>query len=156
MKHRPELPLVIIDIAVPRNVAPAVAQIKNVFLYNIDDLTKVSKQNQKQRKEEIERAVKIITAEMAEFNAWWRALEVRPVITALMKQAEDIRSAQLNKTLKKLRPLSDEEQANLAAMTKSIVTRILQNPINHLKENTDTNGEHAEIINELFRLDMES
>ena len=155
MKHRPELPLVIIDIAVPRNVAPAVAQIKNVFLYNIDGLTRISKQNQKQRKEEVERAAKIIEAEMAEFNAWWRALEVRPVITALMKQAEDIRSAQLNKTLRKLRPLSDEEQANLAAMTKSIVTRILQNPISYLKENTNTNGEQAEIVNELFRLDME-
>ena len=155
MKHRPELPLVIIDIAVPRNVAPAVAQIKNVFLYNIDGLTRISKQNQKQRKEEVEKAAKIIEAEMAEFNAWWRALEVRPVITALMKQAEDIRSAQLNKTLRKLRPLSDEEQANLAAMTKSIVTRILQNPISYLKENTNTNGEQAEIVNELFRLDME-
>jgi len=155
MRHRPEIPMVIIDIAVPRNVAPAVAQIDKVFLYNIDDLTKISEQNQKQRKEEVERAAKIIEAEMAEFNAWWRVLEVRPVITALMKQAEDIRSAQLNKTLKKLRPMSDEEQVNLAAMTKSIVTRVLQNPITYLKENTNTNGERAEIVNELFQLDVE-
>ena len=155
MRHRPELPLVIIDIAVPRNVAPAVAQIDNVFLYNIDNLTRVSEKNRKQREGEIEQAAEIIAAEMAEFTAWWRALEVRPVITALMKKAEDIRTAQLNKTLKKLRPLSDEEQANLTAMTKSIITKILQDPISYLKENTNINGEHAEIVNELFQLDVE-
>jgi len=156
MNKRPGLPLVIIDIAVPRNVAPAVAQMDNVFLYNIDDLTRISEQNQKQRKEEVDKAARIIEVEMAEFKDWWRALEVRPVITALMKQAEDIRNAQLNKTLKKLHPLSEEEQANLAAMTKSIVTRILQNPISYLKENTGSNGERAEIVNELFRLDAGS
>ena len=109
MGHRPELPLVIIDIAVPRNVVPAVAEINNVFLFNIDDLTQISEQNRKQREGAIEQAAGIIAAEMAEFTAWWRAFEVRPVITALMKKAEEIRSTQLNKTLKKLRPLSDEE-----------------------------------------------
>ena len=155
MRHRPELPLVIIDIAVPRNVAPAVAQINNVFLYNIDNLTRVSEKNRKQREGEIEQAAEIIAAEMAEFTAWWRILEVRPTVSALMKKAEEIRSTQLNKTLKKLRPLSDEERDNLVAMTKSIITKILQDPISYLKENTNVNGEHAEIVSELFQLDVE-
>ncbi|MFC1966489.1 glutamyl-tRNA reductase [Chloroflexota bacterium] len=153
MEQRSELPLVIIDIAVPRNVAPEVAQINNVFLYNIDDLTKVSEQNRRDREGEVEGVAEIIAAEMAEFTAWWRALEVRPVVSALMKKAEDIRSAQLNKTLRKLRPLSDEERDNLIAMTRSIVTKILRDPIGHLKENTDSNDNHAEIVSKLFRLD---
>jgi glutamyl-tRNA reductase len=155
MRQRPELPLVIIDIAVPRNVSPAVTQINNVFLYNIDDLTQISEQNWKQREGEIERAAAIVATEMAAFAAWWRALETRPVVSALMKKAEDIRSAQLNKTLKKLRPLSDEERDNLAAMTKSIITKILQDPVSYLKETTNSNGEHTEIVSELFRLDIE-
>jgi glutamyl-tRNA reductase len=72
-----------------------------------------------------------------------------------MKKAEEIRIAQLNKTLKKLRPLSDEEQDNLAAMTKSIITKILQDPISYLKENVNSNGERAEIVSELFQLGVE-
>jgi len=153
MRHRPKRPLVIIDIAVPRIVAPEVAQIDNVFLYNIDDLTQISEQNRKQREREIEKADGIIAAEMAKFAAWWQTLEVRPVVSALMKKAEDIRSTQLNKTLKKLRPLSQEERDSLEAMTKSIVTKILQDPINYLKENANSHGEPAEIVSKLFRLD---
>ncbi len=156
IKHRPKLPLVIIDIAVPRNVAPAVAQIDNVFLYNIDDLTQVSEQNLKQREGATQKAAEIITSEVAEFTVWWRALEIRPVVSALMKKAENIRHTQLNKTLKKLRPLSDEEQDSLAAMTKSIVTKILQDPINHLKANGYNYGDYAEMVRELFGLEEEN
>ncbi|HEY81875.1 MAG TPA: glutamyl-tRNA reductase [Dehalococcoidia bacterium] len=153
MRHRPKRPMVIIDIAVPRIVAPEVAEIKNVFLYNIDDLTQISEQNRRRRQGEMEKAAKIIAAEMAEFAAWWQTLETRPVISALMKKAEAIRSTQLSKTLKKLRPLSDEERESLEAMTKSIVTKILQEPISYLKENAGSHQELAEIVSKLFSLD---
>ncbi|MFC2005720.1 glutamyl-tRNA reductase, partial [Chloroflexota bacterium] len=152
MEQRPERPLVVIDIAVPRNVAPAVAQMNNVFLYNIDDLIKISEQNRKEREGEIEEATEIINAEVTKFTAWWQALELRPVVSALMKKAEDIRSAQLNKTLKKLPPMSDEERENLAAMTRSIVTKILRDPIDYLKSNANSNDNYAEVVSELFRL----
>lgn len=155
MGHRPELPLVIIDIAVPRNVAPAVAQIGNVFLYNIDDLTQISEKNRRQREGEMAKASEIIAVELAKFKAWWRTLEIRPVVSALMKKAEGIRRAQLNRTLKKLRPLSEEERDNLIAMTKSIVTKILQDPISYLKENGRSDGEPTEIVSELFQLDAD-
>lgn len=155
MKQRPELPLVVIDIAVPRNVAPAVGQINNVFLYNIDDLAHISGKNRRQRERETEKAVKIITAEVADFATWWRAFAAKPVVTALMKKAENIRCAQLNKTLKKLRPLSNEERDSLEAMTKSIVTKILQNPVSYLKANINSNGDYVEMVNEIFRLDVE-
>ncbi len=152
MRNRPELPLVIVDIAVPRNVEPVVEQIDNVFLYNIDDLTGVSVLNRKQREGEIEKATEIIAAEVAKFASWWRTLEVRPIVSALMKKAEDIRCSQLNKTLKKLRPLSDEERESLDAMTKSIVTKILRHPIRYLKANENSNGDYTEVVSELFQL----
>ena len=150
MRKRPQVPAVIIDIAVPRNVEPAVRQIKNVFLYDIDALTKVSNLNRIQRAGEIQKAVEIITAEVDKFVSQWQAFEVRPVVSALMSKAEDIRSTQLNKTLKRLHPLSGEEQESLEAMTRSIVTKILKDPIRCLKTNGNSN--YTEMVRELFRL----
>jgi len=154
IEKRPELPLVIIDIAVPRNVEPAVSQIRNVFLYNIDDLTELSNLNRKQRENEIQKATQIVADELDKFASWWCALEVRPLVSALTRKAEAIRCAQLNRTLKKLRPLSDEERDSLDAMTKSIVTKILNDPIQYLKANGSNN--YAEMVRELFRLDEEN
>lgn len=156
MKSRPELPMVIIDIAVPRNVEPAVAQINNVFLYNIDDLTQISEQNRRQRESEIEKSEAIVRDELSKLAAWRRAFEVRPVVSTLMEKAENIRRAQLSRTLKKLRPLSNEEQDSLEAMTRSIVTKILKDPIHYLQANTESNGDYVEMVNELFGLDREN
>ena len=154
MRHRTELPLVIIDIGVPRNVEPVVGQIDNVFLYNIDDLIEISDRNRQQRESEIQMAMEIIAAEMDRFAAWWEALEVRPVVSALMKKAEDIRRRQLDKTIGKLDNLSDEERDNLDAMTKSIVTKILKDPIYCLKTKVNNDSDYTDIVNELFQLDM--
>ncbi len=154
MEKRLGLPLVIIDIAVPRNVEPAVGQIRNVFLCNIDDLTELANLNFKQRENETQRATKIIADELDKFASWWCALKVRPLVSALTRKAEAIRCAQLNRTLKKLRPLSDEERDSLNAMTKSIVTKILNDPIQYLK--ASGSNSYAEMVKELFRLDEEN
>ena len=154
MRKRPGLPLVVIDIAVPRNVEPAVKQIKNVFLYNIDDLTDFADLNRRQRENEIQKATEIIASELEKFADWWQTFEVRPVVSTLMKKADDIRCAQLNRTIKKLRPLSPEEQDALDKMTKSIVTRILNEPIKHLKESK--NGDITKAVKDLFHLEKSS
>lgn len=150
MSGRPHLPLVVIDIAVPRNVDPSVKEITGVFLYNIDDLEQICERNRKQRESEIVRANEIIEEEEATLSAWWHTLETRHIVTALMSKAEAIRLAHLNRTMKKLRPLSDDERESLEAMTKAIVTRLLCEPIEYLKANG--NGKHAIAISELFRL----
>jgi glutamyl-tRNA reductase len=149
MKTRPEVPLIVIDIAIPRNVAPEVNEIKNVFIYNIDDLNGIAELNRKQREKEIQHAEQIINNEVGKFDSWWHELEIRPLVGALMSRAEEIRLAQLNKTLKRLPPLSDDQQENLEAMTKSIVTQILKDPIQYLK----TNGNcQVRLVEELFNL----
>jgi len=155
MRQRPGIPLVIIDIAVPRNVTPAVAQINNVSLYNIDDLTSISEQNRKQREGEIEKAGDIIEVEVKDFFAWWQDLEVRPVVAALMQKAEEIRRSHINRTLKKLPPLSEEERYSLEMMTKAIVAKILKAPINNLKANGRHDLDYAELVRELFELNVE-
>ncbi len=153
MRERSEVPLVIVDIALPRNVEPEVGRIRNVFLYNIDDLTEISNLNRKQRESEISRAKEIITGEVDKLVSWWHDLEIRPIVGALMSRADEIRLAQLNKTLKRLPPLSNEQRENLEAMTRAIVARILKDPIQYLK--TNGNNRHTELVKELFNLKAE-
>lgn len=155
MQARPERPLVIIDIAVPRDVEPDVERISNVFLHNIDDLVQISNSNRELRGDEVQRAQAIVLDEAERFSSWWRTLEVRPTVSALIGKAESIRTRQLNLTLKKLQGLGDEERQSLEAMTKSIVQRILHDPIKCLKENGDSKQSYIQAVRELFRLDEE-
>ena len=153
MSKRPKIPLVMIDIAIPRNIEPEVKRLKNVFLYNIDDLTKVSKLHRKRRSGEIHKVTEIIDEEMTKFVSWWQDFEVRSVVSALMNKAESIRHRQLTMTLKKLPPLSSEQRETLETMTRSIITKILHDPIKYLKANG--NGHRSDMVQELFRLAVE-
>jgi glutamyl-tRNA reductase len=155
MQARSHHPLVIIDIAVPRDVEPQVGQISNVFLYDIDDFTHLSELNRKQRETEIKKAMELIEAEVKRFTTWWQAMEVKPVISSLVRKAEDIRQTQLDMTLKKLRHLSAEEQQSLEAMTKAIVQKILHDPIQHLKNNAHRRADYITLVNDIFQLDKD-
>lgn len=155
MSLRQERSLVIIDIAVPPDVECQVKQLNNVFLYNIDELTKVCGSNQKQRQNAIRSATEIVDDEVRRFKCYWQELEVKPVISALVRKAENIRQALLGTTLKKLPGLSDDEQAHIEAMTKAIVQKILHEPIQYLKSNNHHREDYIHIINELFRLGEE-
>jgi glutamyl-tRNA reductase len=155
IEKRPELPLVIIDIAVPRNVEPAVNQIKNVFLYNIDDITELSSINHRQREKEIQKVVQIVSEELDKFTSWWQECKVRPLISAMMGKAEEIRRSHLNRTLRKMPHLTEEERYSLEMMTRAIVSKILKDPINSLKANGNINDNYAKTTRQLFQLDIE-
>jgi glutamyl-tRNA reductase len=152
MSTRQTHPLVIIDIAVPPDVEEPVKRLPNVFLHDIDEIIQICDANKQQRESNIQAAEAIIDEEVSKFDAYWQGLEVRPVINALMGKAENIRCGQLNKTLKKLSALSDKERYSLDMMTRSIVTRILSDPIQFLKLNTGNDGHYAEMVKELFQL----
>ncbi|MEA1958404.1 MAG: glutamyl-tRNA reductase [Chloroflexota bacterium] len=153
MAKRQERPLVVVDIAVPRDVEEAVGRIENVYLYDIDDFTQMSKANRRAREREIAKAMSIVDEEMERFIERWRALDVKPVVGELMRMAEEVRRRQLRLTLKKLPPLSDEERDSLEAMTKAIVNKILHNPIRCLKNNGHGDGELVETVKDLFGID---
>ena len=156
MSWRPERPLVIVDIAVPRDVDPEVEEIENVTLYDIDDLNQILGTNQEERQREVEAALDIITAELEYLIEWWETLEAKPTIGRLMQMAEDVRQRQLNMTVKKLPPLTVEQEENLDAMTKAIVNKILHNPIQYLRKNGHTNEEVVRVLRELFALDEQT
>ena len=155
MFARSNHPMVIIDIAVPRDVEPDVRHISNVFLYDIDDFTHISELNRKQRETEIKKAMKIVESEVKRFTSQWQVLEVEPVIGSLTKKAEGIRQKQLDMTLKKLRHLSTDEQESLETMTKAIVQKILHDPIQSLKKNTLERDDYIKLVTELFQLDKD-
>ncbi len=155
LQARNGFPLVIIDIAVPRNVEPAVGQMERVFLYNIDDLNRISGQNRRAREGEIEKAEQVITAEVDRFVTWWQGYSVRPLISALMDKAHRIRKTQLHRTLKRLPPLTEEERYNLEKMTEAIVVKLLKDPISLLKDGSNGDGEYARMVSQLFQLENE-
>jgi len=155
LKARKEKPLFLIDIAVPRDIEPSVNNLPNVFLYDIDDLQKVVKNNLEERKEETGKVRKIIEEEKAHFLAWANSRQSAPIIKALNKKAEDIRTEELNMALKKLSHLSQEDIQIIDYATQKIINKLLHNPIIKLKENM-SNGKSFlpvdELITELFDL----
>jgi glutamyl-tRNA reductase len=155
MAVRSNRPLVIIDIAVPRDVDPEVKRLDNVFLYDIDDFTHISERNRKQRETEIKKATEIIESEVKRFSSRWQQMEVKPVISSLVGKAEAIRRAQLEMTLKKLRHLSADERQSLEAMTEAIVQKILHDPIHHLKNDAGQREDYVRLVAALFGLDRD-
>ncbi len=135
LRARNYRPLFLIDMSVPRNFDPAINDIDNVYLYDIDDLGGVAQVNRDERGREAEKAEAIIDEEVDAFWRWLAALDAVPTIVALREKMESIRKGELEKTLSTvLRELSPREREALDAMTAAIVNKILHAPISHLKE----------------------
>lgn len=151
MQARADHRLLLLDIAVPRDINPEVKSIPNVSLYDIDDLKEVAESNRGYREAEVGKVAAIVEAEAKDFASWWEALEVRPTISALVGKAEKIRQAELSRTLSKMPGLSAEEQQRIEAMSASLVKKLLHDPIRHLK-NGGLHDNHLQVLRELFDL----
>jgi len=151
MSGRPQLPMIIIDIALPRNVEPAVGGIGNVHLYNMDDLNGLADDHRQEREAEVAAVKGIITEEIDILMKWWQSYSARPVIKSLVARAERIRSAQYHRSLKKMPSLSQQDQQSIDLLTRSIVDKILRDPIIYLK--SGNGSDRAEAISRLFGLD---
>jgi glutamyl-tRNA reductase len=150
MSRRPDRPLFIIDIAVPRNVDPAVGTLAGVTLYNIDDLTEISQQNRQSRAAEIHLVEAIIQEEMAELDKWWKGYLAAPLIKDLTARAESIRADIWSRTSKKLSGTAVSDVQQLELMSHAIVNKLLHAPIQYLKSSPD-NAQLA-ILKEVFGL----
>jgi glutamyl-tRNA reductase len=153
MEERPGSPLVIIDIAVPPDVDPRVKRLNNVFLYDIDDLNRACSLNQQKRWKKFPAAESVINSEIGRFNEYWKTLEITPLISSLVQKADRIRQAQLELTLKKIKNLSEKESAHLEAMTKSMMRKILHDPIQRLKCDSPKRHQYIRIMSDLFDLE---
>jgi len=148
-------PLFLIDIAVPRDIDPACGSVDDVYLYDIDDLNGVVSANLEERMVEAERAEVIIAEEMGEFERWLESMEVVPTVAAIRAKAENIRTEELEKALKRLNGLSEKELKTVEALSCSIVNKMLHGPTARLKQSAaDKDGyEYVEAARYLYGLD---
>jgi len=126
-------PMFLIDIAVPRNIAPAVNDVDNAFLYDIDDLEEVVKANLRERFKEAEHAEQIVTHEVERMVARLKVQEVTPTIVSLQEQLEQVRLTELEKARRRLGPLTPQQEEVLEALTRGIVNKIAHGPISELR-----------------------
>jgi glutamyl-tRNA reductase len=156
-KMRRFRPLFIIDIAVPRDVDPRVDSLRNVFLYDMDDLQKVSRENLAARERAVIDAERLIDEELDELERWARSIELTPTIVALRERVRGLLRAELEKTLPKL-SLPDSERKKLEAMTEAMANKVLHGPLTELKQSqASTDGATLlEAVQKLFRLNEET
>ena len=146
-------PLFVIDLAVPRDVEPAVARLEDCYLYDIDDLQAVVRESISGRRREAERAEAIVEREAERFRDWQASLHVVPAITSLRERAESIRSGELAKAESRLEGLSESERRTVESLTTQIVNKLLHVPIVRLKQAAATEGPgYVEVARDLFGL----
>lgn len=155
MRRRKQRPLFLIDIAVPRDLDPAINDLDNVYLYNIDDLQEVVEQGWQRRRQEAAKAERLVAGETLKFLNWLETLEVYPTIIDLKEKAARISEAELKKTLSNLGPLSPQQRQALETLTQAITQKLLHDPILFLKRNRHPQKPHKELdlVRRLFNLD---
>ena len=154
MRPRRRRPLFIIDIALPRDAEAAVGDIDQVFLYNLDDLRAIVKENLARRTAELERAEAIVQDEAARFATWMQSREIIPTVVALRQRFEAIRRAELSRLEPKLSGLPPEARARLDEITHLIVEKLLLTPTEQLKSVSDESMvvAYSDALNRLFSL----
>ena len=133
MQARQVRPLVLIDIAVPRDIDPAAADIPHVKLFDIDALSSALEDALTRRMDQIPLVKQILQEELLDFELYLRSIDMLPIIADIHQQAESIRAAELEKTLRRLPHLTEVERMRVEALTQAIVKKILDQPTRRLR-----------------------
>jgi glutamyl-tRNA reductase len=154
MVKRRNRPMFLIDIAVPRNIDPAVNELEGVFLYDIDDLGKVVDANLKSRMKVAGEAEEIIREEVERMMARLKSREVAPTIVSLQEQLEAWRRSEIERQRARLGALSPQQEEAIDALTRGLVNKIAHGPISELRRQAaEPSGPHLmSLVRRLFRL----
>ena len=150
-------PLLLVDLAVPRDVDPAVHELDGAFLYDIDDLEAVVAESLSGRRREAARAEAVVAEEAERFRAWHASLDVVPAIASLRARAEEIRAGELARLEGRLSHLPEAERKAIEALTAQIVSKLLHLPTIRMKEAAVTADGvvYADAVRHLFGLGEE-
>ena len=156
--RRGRRPLCILDLAVPRDVEPAVAQLENVFLYDIDDLQAVAAQAAEERRAEVPVAERIVDEEVDQFWTWYDGLKVVPVIKEFRDRLELVRRSEVERALRQLAHLDAEDRARIEQLSQALLNKFLHHPTVALKEAAGAGRAYAllDALRRLFGLDKKS
>ncbi len=154
MARRQGQPLLVVDIAMPRDVDPAAGDIDDVTLLDMDDLRRFADAGLAERQREATRARAIIEEELARYRTLTTAREAAPLVTALRDRAESIRRTELERMDARFADLDDRQRAAVEALSKGIVAKLLHDPTVRLKDASGTaKGDRlAEALRDLFDL----
>ena len=156
-KMRKGRPLFMVDIAVPRDLDPAISDLESVFLYDIDDLEGIVQANMAERQKAAEKIELMIEAEIVAFNEWLNMLGVVPVISALRQKALAIQTETMVSIERKMPNLTDRERKILNKHTKSIINQLLKDPILQAKElaGDKRSAEKLALFTQIFNIEDE-
>jgi glutamyl-tRNA reductase len=156
MDERPDRPLLLIDLAVPRDIDASVAGIGGVSLYDVDDLQAVIARNRKVRQAEARKAEGIIEEEIQHFATWLGSLEILPTLAALRARANEIADGVVRENAGKWESASDRDLERIDAVARTIVKRILHEPTVRMKELADDRvHQRMQLVRELFDLEAD-
>lgn len=134
VKRRRFKPMFFIDIAVPRDIDPKVNDVESAYLFTVDDLQEIVQSNLAQRNLEAEKAEEIIDQEIGQFFKWLSSLESTPTIVALRSKFEEIRQAELARSVANWKDLPPEAEKRLDVLTSAIINKLLHTPTTVLKQ----------------------
>ena len=154
IKVRKNKPVFLIDIAVPRDIDPAVNEIDNVFVYDIDDLQQVIDENLKERMKEAHRAEEIVEGEVRAFCTKMQTRSVVPTIVEMRDSLDKLRREEIERYRGKLKGFTPEQMATIDQLTESMLNKILHHPTMQLKGMADDprGPEFAETVRKLFNI----
>ena len=153
LKARKHRPMFMVDIAVPRDIAPEVAELEDVYLYTVDDLHSVIQENMASRQEAARQAEEIIEVQAEHFMGWLRSLDAATTIRAYRAQADAIRREVLEKAKKQLAQGKDPQQV-LEFLAHTLTNKLVHAPSSALRQaGADERGDLIELARELFGLD---
>jgi glutamyl-tRNA reductase len=149
--------MLLIDLAVPRDIATEVSQVHGVHVCTVDDLHEVVRHTLDHRAEVATVAESIANAEVEAFISWMRSQDAVPTLTSLREYAESLRSSELDRALRRLSSLSPEQRTVVEALSRSIVNKLLHSPTRRLRD-AAAQGDgrrYATMLSELFNLERE-
>ncbi len=153
---RPQRPLVLVDIAVPRDIDPASGSLDNVFLYPIDALQTLVDRSLARRLREVPRVEAIVEDECQKLMAWARGLRASPLVKELTEHFERVRAEEVRRSLRHFHP---EEEPHIERLTKTLINRLLRAPITRLRHGdlaAAPDSKHLDVVRDLFALDANS
>ena len=158
MQPRRDRPLFMIDIGLPRDVEPSASDVEQVFLYNIDDLQSIVRENLARRQAQVDRAELMVREEVDGFMRWLRSRGAIPTVVALRRHFERTRQQELERLAPKLASLSPAAKARVDEITRLLVEKLLSSPTEQLKAAPNENAvaADADTLSRLFGLDEDA